>query len=135
MTDASKMLGLHFATCVNSTTHIEEMHQKGLDWVDCLKTKTLPRQDAWFSFKMQLYPAMSWGLVAVVLPQKNLKDLMQLLYFCVLPCLVVNMYITNEWRMPPEHYLGLGLTNFVGIALAKKIRFMQCSWEATDAPG
>ncbi len=84
---------------------------------------------------MQLFPAMSWGLVAVVLPPKKLEEMMQSLYFCVLLCLGVNKCITKEWRMLPERYVGLGLPNFVVIALAKKIFFLQCSWGALDAPG
>jgi len=135
VTEASKMLGLHFAPCGNSKTHIEKMRQKGLDWVDCLNTKPLPRRDAWFSFDMQLFPAMSWGLVAVVMSPKKLEEMMQSLYYRVLPCLGINRCITKEWRMLPERYVGLGLPNFVVITLAKKFFFLQCTWEALDAPG
>ena len=37
--------------------------------------------------------------------------------------------------MLPECYVGLGLPNFVVIALTKKIIFVQCIWGALDAPG
>jgi hypothetical protein len=36
---ASKMLGVHFSPAGNLTTHVNNMVQKGLDWVDCLRTK------------------------------------------------------------------------------------------------
>jgi hypothetical protein len=39
VTTASKMLGVHFSLARNSATHVEHMVQKGLDWVDCLRTK------------------------------------------------------------------------------------------------
>ena len=97
VTDASKMLGLHFAPCGNLTTRIEKMRQKGLDWADCLTTKPLPRRDAWFSFDHQLFMSISWGLVAVVLPPEKLEEMMQSLYYCLLPLLGVNRCITKEW--------------------------------------
>jgi hypothetical protein len=43
---ASKMLGVHFSPAGNSSVHVENMVQKGLDWVDCLKTKPVSRTDA-----------------------------------------------------------------------------------------
>jgi len=61
---ASKMLGVHFSPAGNSSVHVENMVQKGLDWVDCLRTKPVSRSDAWLSFYLQLLPAISWGLVA-----------------------------------------------------------------------
>ena len=97
VTDASKMLGLYFAPCGNSTTHIEKMRQKGLDWADCLAAKPLSRRDAWFSFEHQLFTGMSWGLVAVVLPPEKLEEMMQSLYYRLLPLLGVNRCITKEW--------------------------------------
>ncbi len=56
---ASKMLGVHFSPAGNSSVHVENMVQKGLDWVDCLKTKPVIRSDAWLSFtcnSCQRYP-------------------------------------------------------------------------------
>ena len=76
VTDASKMLGLHFAPCGNLTAHIEKMRQKGLEWADCLTAKPLPRRDAWFSFDHQLFMSMSWGLVAVLLPSEKLEKML-----------------------------------------------------------
>jgi len=67
VTTALKMLGVHFSPAGNSLTHVEHMVQKGLDWVDCLLSKPLPRRDAWLSFYMQLFPGISWGLVTVCL--------------------------------------------------------------------
>ncbi len=66
------------------------MRQKGLNWANCLKTKPLPCRDAWFSCDFQLFMAMSWGLVAVVLPRTQLEKMMQNLYFKLLPYLGVN---------------------------------------------
>jgi hypothetical protein len=47
---ASKMLGVHFSPAGNLSFHVENMVQKGLDWVDCLKTKPVSRVNAWLSF-------------------------------------------------------------------------------------
>jgi hypothetical protein len=65
---ALKMLVVHFSPARNSATHMEHMVQKGLDWVDCLRTKPVSRQDAWLGFYLQLFPCMSWGLVTICLP-------------------------------------------------------------------
>ena len=50
VTTASKMLGVHFSPAGNSSTHVDHMVQKGLDWVDCLRTKPISRANAWLSF-------------------------------------------------------------------------------------
>jgi hypothetical protein len=34
VTTASKMLGIHFSPAGKSSTHVEHMVQRGLDWVD-----------------------------------------------------------------------------------------------------
>jgi hypothetical protein len=47
---ASKMLGVNFSPAGNLTTHVNNMVQKGLDWVDCLWTKPVCRNNAWLSF-------------------------------------------------------------------------------------
>jgi hypothetical protein len=46
----SKMLGVHFSPAGNSSTHINQMVQKGLDWVNCLHTKPVSQSNAWLSF-------------------------------------------------------------------------------------
>ena len=84
------MLGLHFVPCRNSTTHIEEIRQKDLDWADCLAAKSLLRRDTWFSFDHQTFMKMSWGLVAVVLPQEKLKEMIQSLCYRLLLFLGMN---------------------------------------------
>jgi hypothetical protein len=69
---ASKMLGVHFSPAGNLGTHVNHMVQKGLDWVDCLRTKPLLSNDAWFNFYLQLFPARSQGLVTVCMPPSTL---------------------------------------------------------------
>ncbi len=53
-TTALKMLGIHFLPAGNSSTHVEHMVQKGMDWIDCLRTKPVFRGNAWLSFYLQL---------------------------------------------------------------------------------
>jgi hypothetical protein len=38
---ASKKLGVHFSPSGQSTIHINQMVQRGLDWIDCLHMKPL----------------------------------------------------------------------------------------------
>ena len=128
VSEASKMLGIHFVLKGDSTTHIENMHQKGIDWHDKILAKPLHRHNAWLSFFMQLYPGMLWGLVSVVLSPLKLNEMMQKLYYKILPILGINCCITKAWRMLPEIYQGLGLLNFVVIAFAAKVYFLQSHW-------
>ena len=111
------------------------MRKKGLDWADCFAVKPLPRRDAWFSFDHQLFMSMSWGIAAVVFPPEKLEEIMQSLYYHLLPFLRVNRCITKEWRMLSAQFYGLSLPNFVVVAFAKKVFYVQCHWGATDAPG
>ena len=60
----------------NSSVHIDEMKTKGMKWKDRLTTRKLHPRDAWFSFFAQLFPAMSWGLVTVVMDPDKLEEMM-----------------------------------------------------------
>ena len=125
---ASKMLGVHFSPAGNSSVHVENMVQKGLDWVDCLKTKPVIRSDAWLSFYLQILPTISWRLVTVCMPPKKLDFQYQRIYARALPFLGVNSKIKREWRTLPEQYQGLGMPNFPLLALAEKLTFLVGNW-------
>jgi hypothetical protein len=125
---ASKMLGVHFSPAGNSSVHVENMVQKGLDWVDCLKTKPVSRIDAWLIFYLQLLPAISWGLVTVCMPPKKLDLQYQRIYARALPFFGVNSKIKREWRTLPEQYQGLGMPNFPLLALSEKLTFLVENW-------
>ncbi len=116
VSQASKMLGVHFPPSGISTTHIKHMVQKGFDWIDCLTTQPLPPHDAWTSFQMQLFPAISWGLVTVVLSPVKLDKMIQRLYFRALLKLEVNGNIKSSWCTLPVRYGSHGLPNFPLVA-------------------
>ncbi len=122
---ASKMLGVHFSPSGLSTTHINQMVQRGLDWIDCLCTRPLIQRNVWFSFYLQLYPAISWGLVTTILPSATIEKKVQALYFKSLPLMGINGNIKKEWQSLPTMYQGLGLPCFPLVALAKKISFLR----------
>jgi hypothetical protein len=124
VTTTSKVLGVDFSPAGNSTTHMERMVQKFLDWVDCLRTKPLARRDAWLSFYMQLFPGIFWGLVTVCMHPRKLDTLIQRVYAEALPFLGILCKIKKEWGTLPEMFQGLALPNFPLIALSKKISFL-----------
>src|SRR6056300_74745 len=123
------MLGLNYAPLGNSIGHIEAMVGKGEEWGDKLTTRPLPRRDAWMSFHNQLLPAMTWGLVAVVLPIAKLDKMVNKVWYRLLHHLGINRCITLEWRTLPERYLGLGMPLFSAWSLSAKIFFLQCEWD------
>jgi hypothetical protein len=123
------MVGVHFSLAGNSSTHMEHMVQKGLDWVDCLcSKKPVLRRDAWLSFYLQLFPGISWGLVTVCMHPKQLDKSFQRVYKKALPFLGVNCKMKKEWRTLPEMYQGLSLPNFSLEALARKVSFLLENW-------
>jgi hypothetical protein len=121
---ASKMLGVHFSPASNTSTHINHMVQKGLDWVDCLQTKLVSCSNAWLSFYFQLFPTILWGLVTVFMQPSKLDKKLQRVYGRALPFLGINFKIKREWRTLPEMYQGLSLPNFSLVALAEKVFFL-----------
>jgi hypothetical protein len=125
---ASKMLGVHFSPAGNLGTHVDHMVQKGLDWVDCLRTKPLLSNDAWFSLNRQLFPAISWELVTVCMPPPTLDKCFQKVYEKALPLLRVNCKIKQEWRTLPKKYQGLAMPNVPLVALAEKVSFLLGNW-------
>ncbi len=104
------------------------MVQKGLDWGERLRTKPVPRCNAWLSFYLQLLPAIAWGLVTVCLHPKKLDVMIQRAYKKALPSLGVNRKIKKEWRTLPEMYLRLALPNFPLLALSEKVLFLLGNW-------
>ncbi len=90
------MLEVHFSPSVLFTTHIDQMVQRGLDGIDCLCIRPLIQRNVWSSFYMQLYPAISWGLVTTVLPPATIEKKVQALYFKSIPLMGINGNIKKE---------------------------------------
>ncbi len=128
VTTPSKVLGVNFTPAGNCLIHVEQVVQKGLDLVECLRTKPVPRRNAWLSFYLQLLPAIVWGLVTVCLHPKKLDAMIQRVYKKALPSLGVNRKIKKEWRTLPEMYQGLAPLNFPLLALSKKVLFLLGNW-------
>jgi hypothetical protein len=122
------MLGVHFSPAGTSTTHVDRMVERGLDWVERLRGKPLSHSDAWLSFFFQLFPAICWGLVTVCMKPALLDKKFQKVYAKALPYLGVNCKIRREWRSLPEMYQGLALPNFPLIALSEKLLFLLDNW-------
>jgi len=122
---SAEMLGVFFNPLGDGLDHITAMREKGYTWHDRLKTRPLPKCDAWMSFFFQLFPGISWGLVTVNVSPKTMDDHWQALYFKILPLLGVNRHIAREWRTLGERYHGLGLPDFVVVCFAAKVFFMQ----------
>ena len=109
------------------------MCKKGYDWADRLTTRPLPPRDSWLSFFLQLLPGISWGLLTVVMPPAQLNREFNDLYYRILPLLGINRHIGFDWRMLSERFGGLGLPNFVVLAFACKIYFLQSNWGFENA--
>ncbi|KAL7534941.1 hypothetical protein ACHAXR_006173 [Thalassiosira sp. AJA248-18] len=99
---ATEMLGVFFAPVGNGAPHITDMREKGVKWAGRLEVQLLPICDIWLSFFLQLYPGMAYGLASSVLKPAKLGELIQALYYKILPLVGVNRCITKAWRMLPE---------------------------------
>jgi len=130
----SKMLGIHFAPLDDGKEHILQMCKKGMEWADRIETRPLPSRDAWLSYFLQLFPGMSWGLATVCLSPKQLDCHLRKVWYRVLPFLGVRRNIKLLWRILPERFQGLGMPNFVVVAFAAKVFFLQCHWGFEGAP-
>jgi hypothetical protein len=128
LTSASKMLCVHFSPAGNYSTYIEQMLQKGLGWVDALRTKPVSRHDTWLSFYFQLFPGMFWGLVTICMLPKKFNTKIQQLYKKALHYLGVNCKIKHEWRTLPDMYQELGMPNMPLISQSKKTSFLLGNW-------
>jgi hypothetical protein len=100
------------------------MVQKGLDWVNCLHSKPVSRNNAWLSFYLQLFPGISWGLVTVCMHPTKLDKCFQRVCEKALPFLGVNCKMKKEWRTLLEMYQGFSLPNLPLVALAEKVSFL-----------
>ena len=71
---------------------------------------------------------MLWGLVTVCMSPSKLDVKFQKVYKKALPFLGVNCEIKRKWQTLPEMYQGLGLPNFLLVALSSKISFLLGNW-------
>jgi hypothetical protein len=122
------MLGVHFSPAGNLSTHVQHIVHEGLDWVNCLHSKPLPRRDAWLSFHMQLVSGISWEMVTMCLHPCTLDSMFQKVYAKALPFLDVSNKIKTIWQTLPEAFQGLALPSFPLVALSDKILFLLGSW-------
>jgi hypothetical protein len=125
---ASKMLGVHFSPAGNSITHVNHMVEKGLNWIECLRSKPVSQRDAWLSLSFQLFPSILWGLVTVCMQPATLDKKFQRVYAKALPVHGINCKMKREWRTLPEMYPGLALPNFPLVALAERVSFLVGNW-------
>jgi hypothetical protein len=82
---------------------------------------------------MQLYPAITWSLVTVVIPPKDLEKKIHSVYYKALPLMGISFNIKKEWCTLPAMYQGLGLPSFPLLALSWKISFLQSNWGAVGS--
>jgi hypothetical protein len=130
--ETSLMLGVPWSPSSGGNIHVNEMAKKGYNWADRMKLRPLPHNLAWKSFNHQLQPGMTWGIATVDLPPQKHLAKFQRVYFKCLPSLNVNCHIELPWRLIPERYHGLGLTNFALVSLTSKLAFIQRTWGFTD---
>ncbi len=123
--ETSFMLGVHWSPLLGGSKHVNEMAKKGYNWVDHMKSRPLPHDLAWKSFNLQLQPGMAWGIATMVMPPQKLLAQFQRVYYKCLPSLNVNCHIELPWRLIPERYQGLGMTNFTLVSLTSKLAFIQ----------
>ena len=71
---------------------------------------------------------MVWGLVTAVISPATLRTHLHKVYYKALPLLGIRRSSKNEYRTLPERFQGLGLSDFVVLAFAYKIFFLQCHW-------
>jgi hypothetical protein len=81
-------------------------------------------------------PNLSMGLPAAVTysPQK-LEDIIQSIWYKLLPYACVNRNITKEYRMLPRRFQGLAVPNPNIDALSKKIHLLQSHWDTGSISG
>jgi hypothetical protein len=115
---------IHFSLAGNSSTHVEHMVQKGMVWIDCLRTKP----NAWLSFYLQFFSGITRCLVTVCMLPVKLDKSFQRVYEKALPLLGVSCKIKKEWKSLPEMYQGLALPNFHLVALLEKVSFLLGNW-------
>ena len=93
--------------------------------MDRVKARPLQPSDAWLSFMYQVFPGMAWGLVTTVILPQALGDLLHKVFYKALPLLGIRRSIKREYRMLLEYFQGLRLPNFVVLAFAYKVFFLQ----------
>jgi hypothetical protein len=117
------------------TEQLQYMIEKGITWQKRIAGSRLSTRDRWFSFFRQTKPSMQYGIEAVMDPPDVVTNAFQAFYFMTLPHLGVNRYITQEWRMLPHQYQGLGLPNMALEKLGKSISWLHRHWGVKEGVG
>ena len=61
------------------------------------------------------------GLAAAIIKPTKLEEIMQGLYFRIVPLLKVNRNITKQYQILPTRYHGLEMPNFVVHCFVEKV--------------
>jgi hypothetical protein len=134
-TTPSEVLGVW--TCPASTGDAQQKHMvtKGQKWSKRILASPLRPAEVWHSFRTQAIPAVTYGLMTLMMPRHELDDTFMKWYYSFLPSLGVNRNITREWRILPTSYQGLGLPQMSLEKLAMSIQYFQRHWGCVDEVG
>ena len=100
-----------------------------------MKSSSCPPRDAWLGLRYQLFPKISYGLVAISAPPSKLDTVFQSIYSKSLPSLKVNRNITKLYHTFPYKFQGLGLPNPNIEMLALKLHLIQNHWGSESEVG
>jgi hypothetical protein len=106
---AEKKLGVFTSPSGNFECQLEHITKTGIEWASNMQSSSCPARDAWLGLRYQLFPKISYGLVAVSAPPKQLEKVFQTIYYKALPSLRVNRNITKAFHTLPYKFQGLGL--------------------------
>ena len=82
----------------------------------------MTRRNTWASMVLKLYPAMRWGLVAVIIPPDKLNEKRKKLYYCMFLLMDMNRNIGSGQRVLLAKYYGFWLPNFTLQCFMQKLQ-------------
>jgi hypothetical protein len=114
---------------------LEKLKEKGLDWVDRLRSRPLERRDTRLSLTTQQYPKWSYGLSSLYASPTALDKTMGSIYRQALSPLGYNKNLPVAFRTLPREYQGADLRLWSIEKLGKDISILLQHWGSNSTLG
>jgi hypothetical protein len=91
--------------------HVAQLLTTGSEYVERLGSRRLLARDAWMGTRYQQFPKLIYVAAAVTHSPQKLEEVIQSIWYTLLPSLLVNRNIIKEYRMLPLWFQRLALSN------------------------
>ena len=122
--ESKKELGVKESVAGGSQDQLQSMQDKFRKWVMKIHNSHLQSSYAWVSYRLQIWPGIRYSLGTLTNDMESITDLLQDLYYKLLPSLGVVRTFRKVLRTIPQSFGGIGLWHLAAEQLAARLNLL-----------